>query len=83
MNLMYAINLILCVIILVFGIMASRRSKKPFPYYIGIAFGLFGVSHLASLLGWAARMETLLIIIRTAAYLIVVYTLYRMAFGRR
>jgi len=83
MCLMYAINLILCVIILIFGLMAWRRTKNPFPLYIGIAFGLFGVSHLASLLGQAAHLEAPLIIIRTAAYLIVLYALYKMAFGRR
>ena len=83
MCLMYAINLILSVIILVFGLMAWRRSKKPFPLYIGIAFGLFGLSHLASLLGQAAHLEIPLIIIRTAAYLIVLYALYKMALGRR
>ena len=83
MCLMYAINLILSVIILVFGLVAWSRAKKFFPLYIGIAFGLFGLSHLASLLGQAAQMEIPLIIIRTAAYLIVVYTLYKMAMGRR
>jgi hypothetical protein len=83
MCLMYAINLLLCAIILIFGLMAWRRAKKPFPLYIGIAFGLFGLSHLASLLGQAAQLEIPLIIIRTAAYLIVVYTLYKMAMGRR
>jgi hypothetical protein len=83
MNLIYVINLILCVIILIFGLMAWRRAKKPFPLYIGIAFGLFGISHLASLLGKAAQLEIPLIIIRTAAYLIVVFTVYQMALGRR
>ena len=83
MNLIYVINLMLCVIILVFGLIGWRRSKKVFPLYIGIAFGLFGLSHLATILGQAAQLEVPLIIVRTAAYLIVVYTLYKTAVGSR
>jgi hypothetical protein len=47
----YIINLVLCAIILVFGLIGGRRSGKTFPLYIGIAFGLFGISHLATILG--------------------------------
>jgi hypothetical protein len=83
MNVIYVINLVLCVIIVIFGLMGWRRSKKVFPLYIGIAFGLFGLSHLAMILGQAAQLEVPLIIVRTAAYLIVVYTLYKMAVGSR
>lgn len=80
---MYAVNLVLCIIILVFGLMGYRRSRSVVPLYIGIAFGLFGVSHLATLLGLKAALEVPLIVVRTAAYLIVVYTLYTTAFGKR
>jgi hypothetical protein len=83
MNMMYVINLVLCVVIVIFGLMGWRRSGKAFPLYIGIAFGLFGLSHLATLLGQAVQLEVLLIVIRTAAYLIVVYALYKVAFGSR
>jgi hypothetical protein len=83
MNIMYLINLVLCVVIVIFGLMGWRRSGKAFPLYIGIAFGLFGLSHLATLLGQAVQLEVLLIVIRTAAYLIVVYALYKVAFGSR
>ena len=83
MNMIYVVNLILCVVILIFGLMGWRRSGKDFPLYIGIAFGLFGLSHLATLLGLAAQLKVLLIVVRTAAYLIVVYTVYRVAFGSK
>jgi len=83
MNIMYLINLVLCVVIFIFGLMGWRRSKKVFPLYIGIAFGLFGLSHLATILGQAAQLEVLLIIIRTVAYLIVVYAVYKVAFGSK
>lgn len=83
MNIMYLINLVLCVVIFIFGLMGWRRSGKTLPLYIGIAFGLFGLSHLATLLGLAAELEVLLIIIRLAAYLIVVYAVYKAAFGSK
>ena len=77
----YGINLILCVIILIFGIVGYRRSKSTLPLYIGIAFGLFGLSHLATLLSLKEDLKTVLIVVRTLAYLIVVYTVYQTAYG--
>jgi hypothetical protein len=83
MNIIYVINLILCVIIFIFGLIGWRRSGKTLPLYIAIAFGLFGLSHLATILRLAAQMEVTLIIIRLAAYLIVVYAVYKAAFGSK
>ena len=79
----YVVNLVLCVIILVFGLIGWSRSKRVFPLYIGIAFGLFGLSHLATILGLKPTLEVPLIVVRTLAYLIVVFTVYKMAFGSR
>jgi hypothetical protein len=63
--------------------MGWRRSNRIFPLYIGIAFGLFGLSHLATILGLKASLEVPLIVIRTLAYLIIVFTVYKIAFGSR
>jgi hypothetical protein len=79
----YVVNLILCVVILALGVVGYRRSRSVVPLYIGIAFALFGVSHLATLLGLKATLEVPLIVVRMVAYLIVVYTLYRTAFGSK
>jgi hypothetical protein len=79
----YLINLVLCAIILVFGLIGWRRSGRAFPLYIGIAFGLFGLSHLATILGLKATLEVPLIVVRILAYLIVVFTVYKVAFGSR
>ena len=45
---LYGMNLLLCIIIFVLGVLGNRRSKSSVPLLIGIAFGLFGVSHLAT-----------------------------------
>ena len=78
----YIVNFILCVVILTFGLMGWQRSKKDFPLYVGIAFGLFGISHLATLLGLKSALSTILIVIRTIAYLLVAFTLYKFAFKK-
>jgi len=79
----YIINLVLCVIILVFGIVGWRKAGKMFPLYIGIAFGLFGLSHLAAILDLKDGLETGLIVIRTLAYLLVAFALYEVAFKKK
>lgn len=52
------------------------------PLYVGIAFGLFGVSHLMTLLGLKDALEIVLIVVRTLAYLLVAFALYTVAFKR-
>ena len=78
----YLTNLVLCVIILVLGIIGYKRSEDMWPLFIGVAFGLFGVSHLLTLFGLKEALTTLLIAIRTLAYLIVAFTVYWVAFRR-
>ncbi len=71
------VNLVLSVIIFILGILAYAKKKGEVPLYIGIAFGLFGISHILTLLGLAAALNVLLVIIRLIAYLLVVFVLYR------
>ena len=71
------INFVLCIVILVLGIWAYAKKKDDVPLYIGIAFGLFAISHLMTLLGLAAGLTALLIVIRLIAYLLVVVALCR------
>ena len=78
----YITNLVLCIIILVFGCLGYKKSGDISPLCVGIAFGLFGLSHLATLLGLKEALTTFLIVIRTLAYLLVAFTLYRIAFKR-
>jgi len=78
----YMTNLILCVIIFVLGCVGYKKSEDKSPLYIGIAFGLFGLSHLSILLGLKETLTTVLILVRTIAYLTVAFTLYWIAFKR-
>ena len=78
----YVTNLVLCIIILVFGCLGYKKSGDKLPLYIGVAFGLFGVSHLVTLLGLKEALTVFLIVIRTIAYLMVAFALYLAAFRR-
>jgi hypothetical protein len=69
------VNLILSLTILVLGVAAYGKKRSSFALYIGAAFGLFGLSHLLTLLGLAQSLTVFLIIIRTLAYLIVIFAL--------
>jgi hypothetical protein len=79
---MYVVNLVLCIIILALGCWGYRKTGDKVPLYVGIAFGLFGVSHLMTLLGLKDALEIVLIVIRTLAYVIVAFALYTVVFKR-
>lgn len=77
MDLMYLVNLVLCIIIVILGYWGFKKSGDLVPLYIGAAFGLFGVSHLMMLIGLGATFESALIVIRILAYLIVIFAMYK------
>lgn len=71
------INTILCFVILILGILGYVKRRYRLSLAIGIAFGIFGVSHIVTVLGFHENIADLLIAIRVIAYLIVAFTLYR------
>ena len=71
------VNFILCSIILALGYATYWRSGDEKAIYIGMAFGIFGVSHLAILLGLNEALVPFLIFIRTIAYILVVLALVK------
>jgi hypothetical protein len=73
---MTLINLIFCVVILALGITGYTKSQQLWPLLIGIAFGLFGVSHLLTLLGLKEALDALLLTVRIIAYLSVIFAIY-------
>jgi uncharacterized membrane protein YhfC len=79
---MYVVNLTLCIIILALGVLGYKKVNNKTPLYVGIAFGLFGVSHLATILGYKDTLEAVLIEVRTVAYLTVIVALYKFLSNR-
>ena len=82
MDPIYLTNLILCVIIVILGWLGSRQSGESWPIFIASAFGLFGVSHLLTILGLREMLSVFLIVIRTIAYVLVIFTLFKATFMR-
>ena len=78
MDPVYIVNFVLCVVIVALSLIVYSRTKAALPICTGIAFGLFGLSHLAALLGLARILEPALIVIRTLGYLVVIYALFRL-----
>lgn len=70
------VNLVLCIIIVLLGILCYKRSHESLPLFISAAFGLFGVSHAVTLLGFKVPLTLPLIVIRTLAYIMVIYALF-------
>jgi hypothetical protein len=70
------VNLILCIVIVALGVMEYSRTKSRVALYVGVAFGLFGLSHLLTLLRLPDELMPALIILRFLAYLTVIYALY-------
>jgi uncharacterized membrane protein (UPF0136 family) len=71
------INLVLTIVILALGIWAYVKRKSDVALYIGIAFGLFAISHALTLMGLAGSLSAFLIAVRVIAYLLVIVALCR------
>jgi hypothetical protein len=65
-------------VIVALAIASYNKKKNIIVLCIGAAFGLFGLSHLITLLGFAQQLTAALVIIRTFAYLIVIFALLRL-----
>jgi hypothetical protein len=72
-----AINLVLTFAVLAFGLWIFSQTRSHVAALIGLAFGLFAASHLIDLLGMAAELSVVIIVIRILAYLLALIALYR------
>ena len=70
------INLALCIIIVILGVLVYTKMDAIGALFIGIAFGLFGLSHIYTLFGLGTAWEPAMISARTAGYIFVIASLY-------
>ncbi|MBW3004647.1 hypothetical protein KY310_02350 [Candidatus Woesearchaeota archaeon] len=77
------LNLVLCVAILALGYWGYKVKKNKMSLFVGIAFGLFGVSHLVGILGYGAKLESIMVIVRLIGYLIVIFALYTIGIKKK
>ncbi len=76
-----ALGLTFNIIILVLGYWSYKKSQDKVPLYISMAFMLFGISYLITLLSLRRTLESVLII-RTLGYLTLTFAVYKLAFKR-
>ncbi|MDD5263840.1 MAG: hypothetical protein PHU43_03290 [Candidatus Bipolaricaulis sp.] len=76
-------NLVLSAAICAVGIIGWARVKNALALYIGVAFGLFALSHLATILGKAESLEALLILLHAVGYILIAVAIYKVAFPRK
>ncbi len=72
------VNTVLCIIIVILGFLAYNRNHKMPALLIGVSFGIFGLSHIVTMLGFEKSLMNILIAIRSIAYLFVVFALFIM-----
>jgi|GEM_PF-667689 len=70
------LNLALSIIILITGYWGYKNKKDIVPLYVGVAFGLFGLTHLLTVLGFREALTNVFLVVRTIGYLIVIFALY-------
>jgi hypothetical protein len=76
LNLEWLINLLLCIVIFLLAYWGYRIRRDIVPFLVGIAFGLFGISHFFKILDLDIDLANILIVIRVLGYLLVVLALY-------
>lgn len=70
------VNLVLAAVVLALGIWAYVRKQSRVGLLVGMAFGLFAIAHLLTLLGMAVTLSTLVIGIRIIGYLTAMFGVY-------
>jgi hypothetical protein len=74
------LNLIFCIIIVSLGFWEYRKKESLIALYIAITFGLFGIAHLAIILG-VNSSNLFILIVRSLGYLVIIYALYKVVLG--
>lgn len=71
------LNLLLCIIILIMGCAIYWKKSDFNALMIGIAFGLFGITHLRTLLGVEFLPTIAFALLRLCGYILVAVALYQ------
>jgi hypothetical protein len=70
------VNLLFSALIVIVGLVAYGKTGKDLPLYVAGAFLLFGLSHLATILGAGDAVNIPLLAIRIVGYVLVIGVLY-------
>jgi len=70
------VNLLLCIIIFALGYLVYRKRNSISALFIAVGFGMFGLSHLSTLLGQTLFPEVTFVLLRICGYIFVAAALY-------
>ena len=73
-------NFVLATVIFALGLWGYHKSGRQTEALVGVAFGLFAITHFLTLLG-TSTTELLVLIVRIVGYVIVMYAMLRVAAG--
>lgn len=74
-NLITPVNVAFCSAIFVLGLLSYIKRKNRTALCVGIAFALFGVSHILAIIYGGGYSEAALVISRVVAYLLIIIAL--------
>jgi hypothetical protein len=69
------LNAVLCLVIVILGVLVYTRKGATGALLIGFAFGLFGISHIYTILGISSSWDSAMITARTSGYILVIAAL--------
>lgn len=69
-------NLLFSALIVIVGLYVYWKTKNASPLYIAAGFFLFGLSHLATILGVGDVFATPLLVVRVVGYILVIGSLF-------
>jgi hypothetical protein len=78
MDMIAAVNLVFCILIVILGYVGYRQSRRiskvlyRLPLFIGMAFGLFGISHFVTVIGMGGALADMLVAVRALGYIVVI-----------
>ena len=70
------VNVVLCVIILILGLVIFNKKKSMLGLLVGVAFGLFGISHLMTVFDFGDYYQSLIVLIRVIAYILIIVAMW-------
>lgn len=70
------INIVLCVIILLLGVVIFSKKQSKLGLLVGISFGLFGISHVMTIFSFGDFYESLIVFVRIMAYVLVIAAMW-------
>ena len=72
MDIITVVNLVFSLSIVYLGIRRYMSSGVKAFLFVGLGFFMYAISHFSLLMGWASTLKTLLVVVRSIGYILVI-----------